>query len=722
MAWLGTWKNRRKITSSDTNVDAILPDFPIRIHLSPSSGTGSTDLTDIFTELGADANRKKIAITTSDGVTQCYVEIELFSFANTDAELWVGVPSVAAASVTELYIYFDSAQPDNTTYVGDTGDTPAQSVWDSNFKLVMHMAQDPNGDVADAIKDSTSNANHGTPAGAMTSADLVDGKVGKAVDFDGGDDKIATTTVGILGANPRTIEAVFKVTVGAGSSAGGFVFWGTSLSGQKWNFRVDNLTGALRTECGDGNCVATNNVEDDNWHYGISLFNGTDIDEVVHYLDGSINANTSSSSLTVNTGDTYKITIGAQYATPWYHIPGIMDEVRVSNTARSAAWIKATYYSNWDELVSFGSIEEYSPEITLPSPFVATASLQSNIQVEIVPGALQAESSISISEPFWGTYVELPSPFSAEGSLQAKIGLDIVLAPLVAQSNLQSNIQVEIVPPAFASQSSMSISEVWAGIIATLPNPFSADASLQANVQIEIAPSPLIATGALLSNIGIEVSAGALNATGAILATLSDPIIIIGAPGVKRIYFFTLTGAADGVDDIIIPISSFQSRAKSVGWGSLKMYSLGTSYVVVNWVSNITYLSVVIPGFEYAADINDRLNGDLVIRMGYKKDDEILLSETAINATLENIRIYEGAINKSITLDGHGYDIIRELQEINLVDASYKNIDGGELKYRCAPNLYLRPGDTANINGDSFTVKSIVRSVSPELETYEIAE
>jgi len=35
----------------------------------------------------------------------------------------------------------------------------------------------------------------------------------------------------------------------------------------------------------------------------------------------------------------------------WY---GELDEVRVSKTARSAAWIKASYYSNWDNLMEYG--------------------------------------------------------------------------------------------------------------------------------------------------------------------------------------------------------------------------------------------------------------------------------------------------------------------------------------------------------------------------------
>jgi hypothetical protein len=36
---------------------------------------------------------------------------------------------------------------------------------------------------------------------------------------------------------------------------------------------------------------------------------------------------------------------------------GIIDEVRISNTVRSAAWIKASYESGIDNLLSFGSEE-----------------------------------------------------------------------------------------------------------------------------------------------------------------------------------------------------------------------------------------------------------------------------------------------------------------------------------------------------------------------------
>ena len=35
-----------------------------------------------------------------------------------------------------------------------------------------------------------------------------------------------------------------------------------------------------------------------------------------------------------------------------YDFQGIIDEVRISSTARSAAWIKATYNSLWDSLIT----------------------------------------------------------------------------------------------------------------------------------------------------------------------------------------------------------------------------------------------------------------------------------------------------------------------------------------------------------------------------------
>jgi len=62
------------ITIASTDIPETLPDFPVLMHLSGSSGKTGEDMTDIFSKLGN--NAQKIAVTTSDGLTQCSVEIE----------------------------------------------------------------------------------------------------------------------------------------------------------------------------------------------------------------------------------------------------------------------------------------------------------------------------------------------------------------------------------------------------------------------------------------------------------------------------------------------------------------------------------------------------------------------------------------------------------------------------------------------------------------------
>lgn len=66
----------------------------------------------------SDANRKKIAVTKSDGTTQCYVEIEKWDHASKQAWLWVKVPSIRISVDTDLYLYYDKDHADNTDYVG----------------------------------------------------------------------------------------------------------------------------------------------------------------------------------------------------------------------------------------------------------------------------------------------------------------------------------------------------------------------------------------------------------------------------------------------------------------------------------------------------------------------------------------------------------------------------------------------------------------------------
>lgn len=140
MAWLSGFENRVKLTIDNTKINSVLYDFPILIKISSSSGISNNDVTAIFTELGSDNNRKKIAVTTSNGTTQCPVEIERWDHTNKKAFLWTKIPEISDSVDTPVYFYYDSTQGNNTSYVGDTTDSPAQDVWSNDYSFVAHLS------------------------------------------------------------------------------------------------------------------------------------------------------------------------------------------------------------------------------------------------------------------------------------------------------------------------------------------------------------------------------------------------------------------------------------------------------------------------------------------------------------------------------------------------------------------------------------------------------
>jgi dienelactone hydrolase len=175
--WLSGWEKRVKITIDHNEVDSTLSGFPILVHLGSLSGKNGENTTFIFDEVGNDS--KKIAVTEGDGKTECCAEIERWDGVSKNAWLWVKVPSINASEDTNLYLYYDKGHGDNAAYVGNTDSFPAENVWDSNFKLVLHMHDDS--DVSH-VGDSTSNHNVGTKIRANGPSE-VDGEIGKAERF-----------------------------------------------------------------------------------------------------------------------------------------------------------------------------------------------------------------------------------------------------------------------------------------------------------------------------------------------------------------------------------------------------------------------------------------------------------------------------------------------------------------------------------------------------------
>lgn len=365
MSWLSDWAKRIKITVDYTKIDSALTNFPTLVYLSTSSGQSNVDVSSVFDELNSDANRKKIAITTSDGVTQCYVEIERWDHTSEKAWLWVKIPSILYGEETVIYIYYDELKDDNTTYVGDTGDTAAQNVWDNNFMAVWHMGQDPSGG-ANCIKDSTSGAKHGTPSGTMTSEDLVDGKIGKAIDFDGATSYIDIGDVDMdFGVGGLTLESIIKapdyasgrVIIQRQDNLNEYIPYIQLRLGTLGEIRfiVRGLTNpaSLINFVSDGV-----NYDNNSWAYIVGIFDDPNDSGTILTNGTSDGAVSSKTTTDVNFGQA-KLHLGKMYQ-GWVPVStkyflGILEEIRVSKIPRLPAWLKTTYYSSWDDLVNFGS-------------------------------------------------------------------------------------------------------------------------------------------------------------------------------------------------------------------------------------------------------------------------------------------------------------------------------------------------------------------------------
>lgn len=106
--------------------------------------------------------------------------IEDWNNTDNNSYIWINIPLIEKNTNTTIYMYYNSDQ--NTTQYENT-------VFNSNYKAVHTLRYDPSGSAPQEL-DSTTNNLDGTSAGSMTSGDLINGEIGKGLEFDGTDDRI----------------------------------------------------------------------------------------------------------------------------------------------------------------------------------------------------------------------------------------------------------------------------------------------------------------------------------------------------------------------------------------------------------------------------------------------------------------------------------------------------------------------------------------------------
>lgn len=338
-------------------------------------------------------------------------------------------------------------------------------------------------------------------------------------------------------------------------------------------------------------------------------------------------------------------------------------------------------------------------QYTVCPPFEQNSEFEIPIfQTGFVIPDFEQDSDFVVSSIYNGFLVE-SDPFENTSDLNSGIYPVIVLSDFNLVSALNANITPGISPPDFDQVSTLS-AETQTGVFAETPE-FNSRISLEMGVSIYLDLPDFEQTSELeLFTISEFIAVPDFNISNELLL---DQIRLFTIENSQLFYYLVVTGGAL-FEDIELPFTSIQARRRN---------------------GEPTYLSVVIPSFDYAGEINDREANKIQIFMGYKIDSETSIRQLIIETNIDQINIYKGAKSQSIVLIG--YETIDYIQkELVLEKPTYSSIVGGKKSFRFAvPKIDLHPGDIAHIGTDSIEVETISMYIkntkSGPINTTEIA-
>jgi len=354
-AWYSTdWGYRRKISIDYTKVSSDQYDFPTLVKIADSADP-------IFSAAQADGD--DLLFTDAYGNKLSH-EIETFDTTGKQLWAWVNVPKISSTANTVLYLYY-----------GNSGATNQQSktdVWIGNYKSVWHLKENPTA-TAPQFADSTSSANAATSNGSQASGDQQSAKINGGLNFDGSNDYLSAASPNLTTA--ATIEAWVKTDSGAKQEV-------ASLQSDAIVLRAHDgsTTGPSFTVKIGGRYyqISTSELTIGSWYHLVGIYsNGS----LKLYLNGT---EVSSGSATGTLDSGAKNNIGVHQNGSANPFDGLMDEVRVSNVARSANWI-STEYNNQNSpetFYSLGGQQGYYPISTAAGWYNSSWSYRQKITID----------------------------------------------------------------------------------------------------------------------------------------------------------------------------------------------------------------------------------------------------------------------------------------------------------------------------------------------------
>jgi hypothetical protein len=273
---------------------------------------------------------------TSDaaGMQPLPFERAIYSPTTGQVVFWVQLPTLSSTANTVFYVFYGNASV--------TTDPSNKTGWDSNYAGVWHL---DNNAANTTVSDSSSQGNNGTAA-ANTNTKTAAGVVGSALSFNGSTDQVTT---GVVSGKTFTWEAWVNSSVMTSAKYQSIL----TLAGSSYML-MDAYVAADSLWSTDGLGGATlggTGLANNTWYHVVFVRSGdSSASGYTMYVNG-VQKGQASTGVWSSAAD---LTMGARLGIS-QNLAGMLDEVRVSNTVRSASWI-ATEYNNQSSPSTFYSI------------------------------------------------------------------------------------------------------------------------------------------------------------------------------------------------------------------------------------------------------------------------------------------------------------------------------------------------------------------------------
>lgn len=336
---LGAYTYAKKITINHLKVPATVTDFPVYV-------TTTDDNLKLYpTGHIRNANGYDLKFFTNPSCTTP-LSWEPESYDGT-AGTWVGwvkVPSVSHTADTDFYVCYGDAAINTPQWT-------AGAAWDSGYQGVYHLADGTTLQTFDSVQLLGNGVDHGGVAATS-------GKLDGAGTFSGAYLSLGNT--GIHYTN-LTVEA----WVNPASSAANKMIMSKGYDGSntEWQLAITDASYHVGWSTYNGSTVGvatsvaalTQNV----WSHVVGTYDGTNWKL---YINGDIDSTVAGAgpTSTVKEMEMGAVATGVNGSQPW---DGKLDEIKISNVARDADWIKTEYDNQNDPatFLTFGA--EGSPTI-----------------------------------------------------------------------------------------------------------------------------------------------------------------------------------------------------------------------------------------------------------------------------------------------------------------------------------------------------------------------